>query len=123
MAITKADLDLLRDEFDAKLARVTIEHMNTANAIGAYGERFNSMDAQFNAVDAQFQVVHDRFDAIYRRIDGLDRRVDRFEDRVDSRFDRLEVKLDNRFGWQTVMFTVIGLLTLFGDSVRTAIGL
>jgi hypothetical protein len=112
MAVTQADLDQLRSEVDAKLARVTIEHMNTATAIGAYAERFNAMDAQFVAVDR-------RFNEIDRRLDRMD---DRF-DRVDSRFDRLENKLDSRFGWQTVMFTALGLLTLFGDAVRGALGL
>ena len=123
MAITQSDLDQLRNEFDAKLARVTIESMNTATAIGAYGERFNAMDAQFVAVDARFSSLEaqmeTRFDSVDRRFGDIDRRLDR----MDGRFDRLEAKLDNRFGWQTVMFTVLGLLTLFGDVVRGAIGL
>jgi hypothetical protein len=119
VAVTQADLDQLRSEFDAKLARVTLEHMNTATAIGAYGERFNAMDAQFVAVDVRFDSMDRRFDEVDRRLDRMDKRFDR----MDDRFDRLENKLDSRFGWQTVMFTALGILTLFGDAVRAALGL
>ncbi|MBT8239973.1 MAG: hypothetical protein KJN63_01950 [Acidimicrobiia bacterium] len=137
MAITQADLDQLRNEFDAKLATVTLEHVNTATAIGAYGERFNGVDAQLAAIDIRFDAVDRRFDEIDRRLDRMDdrfermdyrfdrmdERFDRMDSRIDGRFVRLEQKIDNRFGWQTVMFTAIGLLTLFGDPVRAALGL
>lgn len=130
MAITQADLDQLRHEFDAKLASATVDTMNTATAIGAYGERFTAMDAQFTtmnarfeAVDAQFRAVDARFDAIDRRLDRMDNRFERFETKTDNRFNRLEAKLDNRFGWQTFMFATLGLLTLFGDPIRAALGL
>jgi hypothetical protein len=109
VAITQSDLDQLRKEFDAKLARVTIESMNSATAIGAYGERFNAMDSRFSSLEAQMDT----------RFSDIDRRLDR----IDGRSDRLEAKLDNRFGWQTVMFTTLGILTLFGDAIRGAIGL
>jgi flagellar capping protein FliD len=123
MAITQSDLDQLRNEFDAKLARVTVESMNSATAIGAYGERFNAVDARFNAVDAQFAAVDARFSSLEAQMDTRFSDIDRRLDRIDGRSDRLEAKLDNRFGWQTVMFTALGLLTLFGDAIRGAIGL
>lgn len=130
MPITQSDLDQLRSEFDAKLARVTIETMNTATAIGAYSERFNAMDAQFAAVEAQFAAVDARFSSVEAQMktgfDATNRQfgdVDRRLDRMDDRFERLEGKLDNRFGWQTVMFAALGLLTIFGDAVRGAVGL
>lgn len=130
MAITQADLDQLRHEFDAKLASATVDTMNTATAIGAYGERFTAMDARFEAVDAQFRAVDARFDTVDARFDAIDRRLDRmdnrferFETKADAHFTRLETKLDNRFGWQTFMFAALGLLTLFGDPIRAALGL
>lgn len=116
MAITQSDLDQLRNEFEVKLARVTIESMNSATAIGAYGERFNAMDAQFVAVNARFTSLEAQID---NRFDGVDRR---FGD-IDRRLDRLEDKLDSRFGWQTVMFAALAFLTLFGDAARSSIGL
>jgi len=130
MAITQSDLDQLRNEFDAKLARVTVESMNSATAIGAYGERFNAVDARFDAVDARFNAVDAQFAAVDARFSSLEAQmdtrfsdIDRRLDRIDGRSDRLEAKLDNRFGWQTVMFTTLGILTLFGDAIRGAIGL
>jgi len=126
VAITQSDLDQLRNEFDAKLARVTIESMNSATAIGAYGERFNAMEIRFDSVDRRFDDIDRRLDRMNDRFGQLDDRLGRMDDRfvrVDGRFDRLEAKLDNRFGWQTVMFTALGLLTLFGDAIRDAIGL
>lgn len=43
MAISQHDLDLVRNEFEAKLATVTVDHMKAATAIGAYGERFTAI--------------------------------------------------------------------------------
>lgn len=126
MAVTQSDLDQLRNEIEAKLARVTIESMNTATAIGAYGERFNAMDIRFDSMDRRFDETDRRLDRMDDRFDRMDCRFDRMDDRfdqVDRRFERLEDKLDNRFAWQTVMFAALGLLTLFGDAVRGAIGL
>jgi len=130
MAITQNDLDLVRNEFETKLATVTIDQMKAATAIGAYGERFTAVDAQFMAVLSRFDALELRVDALSadigrrfsesdRRFEQIERRLGRLEDRVDS----LHAKLDSRFGWQTFMFAVLGLLVLFEDTIRPLVGL
>lgn len=42
---------------------------------------------------------------------------------VAGRIDRLDSKLDARFNVQTVLMTVLGVLVLFGDPIRSALGL
>ena len=137
MALTEDDLAQLRNEFETRLATVNVDQMKAATAIGAYGERFTAVDAHFDAVHARLDAlsadVDRRFDEMDRRFEEMDRRfglVDsRFEgldqrlDRVEDRLSTIETKLDSRFGWQTFMFGVLGLLVLFGDSVRPLLGL
>jgi len=133
MAITQADLDQLRSEFDAKLAAVIVEHMNTATAIGAYGERFKAMDARFEMLEGRFDTVDRQFDIVDRRFVDVDRRfveIDRKLEGVDRRFDKLDTKIqslsdkiDSRFGWQTAMFGGLGAAVLFADQLRGALGL
>ena len=98
----KADLDQLRYEFDARLAAVIVDHMNTAAAIGAYGERFNAMDARFDMLGARFDTVDRQF---------------------DTKIQLLSDKIDSRFGWQTAMFGGLGAVVLFADQLRGGLGL
>ncbi|RZV42602.1 MAG: hypothetical protein EX269_14625 [Acidimicrobiales bacterium] len=137
MAITQADLDLLRNELDTRITGVTVEHVSMAQAIGSYGERFTAMDARFDAIDARFEAIDmrldflsqdidRRFEAVDRRFEAVDRRFDdvyRRLDTIDMRLDKLDAKIDNRFGWQTVFMAVLGVLVLFGDVIRAAAGL
>ena len=137
MSINQQDLDLIRNEFEAKLARVNLDHMQTANAIGSYGERFTGVEARIDAVDYRLDAlagdIDRRFDQVDRRFEQVDRRfeeVDRRFEQMDRRFDRTDAaikelrdKLDSRFGWQTFMTFALGALILFGDTVRTVAGL
>ena len=141
MAIGQNDLDLLRNEFEAKLANANLQNMKAATAISAYGERFTGLEARMDAfefrldalsqdmerrfqeVDRRFQEVDRRFDAVEERIELLAADVDRRLTRLESRMDSLESKLDARFGWQTVMFAALGLLVLFAEPLRAALGL
>jgi hypothetical protein len=134
MAITQAELDRVRLELETKITSVTVEHVSMAQAIGSYGERFTGVEARFTAVEARFDAVDFRIDALAadmdRRFDSLTNEMDRrFTDvrgdiaRLDTRIDRLDSKLDARFNVQTVLMTVLGVMILFGDSLRTALGL
>ncbi|MDW3180003.1 MAG: hypothetical protein R8J94_21695 [Acidimicrobiia bacterium] len=145
MAITQAELDRVRLELETKITTVTVEHVSMAQAIGSYGERFNGIEARIDAVDFRIDAlsadIDRRFDALSsdldRRFDGVDKRFDaiasdmdrRFTDvrsdisRLDARIDRLDSKLDARFNVQTVLMTVLGVLVLFGDPIRSALGL
>lgn len=145
MVITQAELDRVRLELETKITTVTVEHVSMAQAIGSYGERFNGIEARIDAVDFRIDAlsadIDRRFDALSsdldRRFDGVDKRFDaiasdmdrRFTDvrsdisRLDARIDRLDSKLDARFNVQTVLMTVLGVLVLFGDPIRSALGL
>lgn len=137
MSINQQDLDLIRNEFDAKLARVNLDHMQTANAIGSYGERFTGIEARIDAVDYRLDALANeidrRFEQVDRRFEQVDqgfRQVDQQFEKVDRRFDttdaaikELRDKLDSRFGWQIFMTVALGALILFGDAVRTVAGL
>ena len=144
MASKQQDLDLIRNEFEAKLARVNLDHMQTANAIGSYGERFTGVEARIDAVDyrldalanemdRRFEHVSQRFDMVDRRFEQMDQRFEQMDqrfERMDRRFDttdatikELRDKLDSRFGWQTFLTVALGALILFDDAIRTVIGL
>lgn len=167
MAVTNEDLERVRNELEAKINSVNVDHVNMAQAIGSYGERFTAVDRQLDATDFRIDALSAdmdrRFDMLSADMDRrfsdvrsdvarLDGRIDRLEskldaglDRLDSKFDagldrvdskfeanikrldanihRLDVKLDARFNVQTVLMTVLGVLVLFGDSIRSLIGL
>ena len=137
MSVTQHDLELIRTELEAKLATANLDHVRTANAIGAYGERFTAMDSRFDAlelrfdlfsqdVDRRFEQVDRRFDDMDRRFDEMDRRFERIETRIgrlEVRLDSLEAKLDSRFSWQTFVTVAVGIIVLFGDVIRPLIGL
>ncbi len=145
MAITQAELDRVRLELETKITTVTVEHVSMAQAIGSYGERFTGVEARMDAfefrLDALAADMDRRFDSLAADMDrrfnamtaDMDRRftdVDRrFTDvradiaRLDDRIDRLDSKLDMRFNVQTVLMTVLGVLILFGDPIRGALGL
>ena len=53
-----------------------------------------------------------------RRFDDVRRDISR----LDARIDRLDDKLDTRFNVQTVLMGVLGVLVLFGDTIRELIG-
>lgn len=129
MAITQAELDRARLELETKITSVTVEHVSMAQAIGSYGERFNGLEARFTGVEARIDAVDFRLDALSadmdRRFDAVDRRFDDVRadiGRLDSRIDRLDSKLDARFNVQTVLMTSLGVLVLFGDPIRGALG-
>ncbi len=119
MAINQQDLDLIRNEFEAKLASVSLDHMQTATAIGSYGERFTGVEARIDAVDyrldslaneidRRFDMVGQRFDAVDRCFDRIDERfelvnhrfeqVDRRFDAVDQRFEQVDQRFDTTDG-------------------------
>ena len=151
MSINQRDLDHIRNEFEAKLARVNLDHMQTANAIGSYGERFTGVEARIDAVDfrldalandidRRFEQVTQRFDMVDERFKMIDHQFEqvnqRFEqvdkrfEQVDKRFEQVDAsikelrdKLDVRFGWQTFLTVALGALILFDDAIRTFIGL
>ena len=148
VAVTNDDFDRLRHELDVKLAAVTVDQMNAATAISAYGERIsgielrvdalsNEMDRRFDAAmnemnrrfDAQAAEMNRRFDAVDNRFDAQTTEVNRRFAAVDDRFarveakmDQIEKKVDNRFGWQTVMMAALALIVLFDDVIRGALG-
>ncbi len=137
MAITPAELELVRNELDARITAVTVEHVSMAQAIGSYSERFTALDARFDAMDSRidavelrldfvvqdmerrFTEVDRRFDGVDRRLDALDRRMERLEDRMVT----LDRKIDLRFGWQTFLMAGLAVLVLFDDAITTALGL
>ena len=151
MSINQRDLDHIRNEFEAKLARVNLDHMQTANAIASYGERFTGVEARIDAVDfrldalandidRRFEQVTQRFDMVDERFKMIDHQFEqvnqRFEqvdkrfEQVDKRFEQVDAsikelrdKLDVRFGWQTFLTVALGALILFDDAIRTFIGL
>ena len=43
--------------------------------------------------------------------------------RLDAKFDRLESKIDAHFNFQYLLMAVLGILVLFGDPIRAAVGL
>ena len=126
MAVTNDDLERVRFQLEAKINSVNVDHVNMAQAIGSYGERFTALDRQLDATDLRIDALSADMD---RRFDTLSAEMDRrFSDvrsdiaRLDGRLDRLDAKLDARFNVQTVLMTVLGVLVLFGDSIRTLIG-
>ena len=119
MAITPAELDRVRLELETKITSVTVDHVSMAQAIGSYGERFTGIEARFNGVEARFSGVEARIDAVDLRLDALTADISRLEGRID----RMDSKLDARFNAQTVLMTVLGVLVLFGDPIRSALGL
>jgi len=134
MAITQAELDRVRLELETKITSVTVEHVSMAQAIGSYGERFTGVEARMDAfefrLDALAAEMDRRFGEVDRRFDSLNKEMDRrYTDvrgdiaRLDTRMDRLDSKLDARFNVQTVLMTVLGVLILFGDSLRSVLGL
>ena len=92
--------------------------------------RFDAVDRRFDAVAAD---MDRRFNASDRRFDSLsadmkagigriDSRIDRLDTKLDAQIERLDSKLDARFNVQTVLMTVLGVLVLFGDPIRSALG-
>lgn len=55
MAVTKAEVELIRNELGTKITAVTVEHVSMAQAIGSYGERFTAVGARFDAVDRRLR--------------------------------------------------------------------
>ena len=129
-----------------KIATVTVEQVNAASAISAYGERINGielrvdalaneMDRRFDSVanemnrrfDAQTAEMNSRFEAqtneINRRFDAQTAEMNRRFDDTNARIDRLDRKLDVRFGWQTVLMVALGLIAIFNDVIQGALGL
>ena len=43
--------------------------------------------------------------------------------RFNAKFDRLESKIDAHFNFQYLLIAVLGVLVLFGDPIRGALGL
>lgn len=145
MAVTNEELARVRAELEMKINSVSVEHVHLVQALGSYTERFTAVDVQLEALslrmdalsaerDRRFGDVDRRFDALSadmdRRFDAVSADMDRrFADvrsdiaRLDSRIDRLDSKLDARFNVQTVLMTVLGILVLFGDPIRGALGL
>ena len=120
-------LEARMDAFDNRLDAFELRLDSLSQEID---RRFEQVDARFEQVEARFVEVDRRFAEVYRRFDAVDERiallaadVDRGLTRLESRMDSLESKLDARFGWQTVTFAVLGLLVLFADPIRAALGL
>lgn len=134
MASTENELDRVRQELDARITAVTVEHVSMAQAIGSYAERFNGLEARMDAtdmridylsqdMDRRFDGVDRRFDEVNRRLEEVSSTMDRRFDSHDRRFEKLNDKIDNRFGWQTVFMAALALIVLFDDAVRAAMGL
>lgn len=136
-----SDFELLRKELETKIAAVTVENVKMSQAVGSYGERFTGIEARMDATDMRLdylsQDMDRRFDEIGRRFEQVDGRFDRVDRQIaalaettdrrfnaaDRRMERIEDKLDSRFGWQTFFMFVLGLLILFGDTIRPLMGL
>lgn len=143
MAVTDDDFAQLRAEIDARLNAVSLDLMGALTALSDHNDRFNRVHARFDAVDKRLDHMDDRFDRIDDRFDAVDRRMDRMDDRfdrIDDRFDRIDTrfdfldqkfdrkiellgnKLDTRFGWQTAMMAGLGVVTVFAEPIRSALG-
>ncbi len=150
MALTNDDFDRLRQQLEMKINSVSVDHVNMAQAIGSYGERFSGVDARIDAVDARLNGVESRLDGVDSRLNSMDRRLDsidlrldalssdmdrRFTEmnhrfglvqgdiaRLDRRIDLLDAKLDSRFNLQTYLMAALGALVLFADPLRTLLG-
>jgi len=57
----------------------------------------------------------DRFDI---KFDG---KFDRLSEQMRSDFKELSRKLDQRFGWQSVLMAALGVIVLFGEPLRELI--
>lgn len=105
MAITNEDLERVKNQLEIKIHSVSVDHVNMAQAIGSYAERFNGVEERFKGVDARLDTIDLRLDAlsadfdrrfeaqaaeIDRRFKALDARFDAFDGRSDGRFDRME---------------------------------
>lgn len=152
MAITNDDLERVRHQLELKINSVSVEHVHLVQAIGSYGERFTAVDHRLDRVDRRLDGIDQRIDAlsadmdrrfdalsadmdrrlgtmsddIDRRFAGMDRRFDDVRNdsaRLDRRIDRLDDKLDARFNVQTFLMAVLGVLVLFGDTIRELIGI
>jgi len=126
MAVTNDDLERVRNHLETKINSVSVEHVHLVQAIGSYSERFTAVDRQFDAVDQCLDALSADVD---RRFGGVTADMDRRFGgvtadiaRLDDRIDRLDTKLDARFNVQTVLMTVLGVLILFGDSIRPLLG-
>ena len=107
MSINQQDLDLVRNEFEAKLARVNLDHMQTANAIASYGERFTGVEARIDAVDFRLDALANdidrRFEQVTQRFDMVDERfkmIDHQFEQVNQRFEQVDKRfeqVDKRF--------------------------
>ena len=81
------------------------------------------LDALSAGMDGRLGTMSEDID---RRFAGMDRRFDDVRNdsaRLDRRIDRLDDKLDARFNVQTFLMAVLGVLVLFGDTIRELIGI
>ncbi len=93
--------------------------------------RFDAVDRRFDLmaadIDRRFTDVRSDLARINSRIDRLDAKLDaqgeRLEAKLDAQGERFDSKLDARFNAQTVLVTVLGVLVLFGEPIRSALGL
>lgn len=133
MAATNEDLERLQRRLESKINSVSVDHVNMAQAIGSYGERFTGIEARIDAIDLRLDALSAdmdrRFDNITADMDRRFNYVDqRFSDvradiaRLDGRIDRIDSKLDARFNIQTALTTALGVLILFGDPIREMLG-
>jgi len=136
MAVTDDDFARFRSEFEARLSAASVDIMGALTALSDHNEQFVRVHARFDAVDKRFDRVDARLDRMDDRFDRMDARLDRIDDRfdridarfdfIDQKFDRkielLSNKLDARFSWQTAMMAALGIITVFADPIRTAIG-
>ena len=56
------------------------------------------------------------------RFDKMDDRFDLMEQRTEDRFVLLEQKVDRRFGWQTFLMVVLGVVTVLNDQLGQLFG-
>ena len=131
------ELNELRSELDARITSVSVELMGALGSLDNHGKRFDRVDARFDRVDRRLDHLSEgvgrrfadtdrRFDEAYRRMDLMDRRFDRLDarfDRVDARLQLVDTKLDRRFGWQTFLLVVVGVISVLDEQVAQLFGL
>jgi len=137
VAVTNDDLERVRNHLETKINSVSVEHVHLVQAIASYSERFTAVDARFDAVDHRLDALsadmdrrfesatadmNRRFDDVRSDINRLDGRIDRLDTNLNARIDRLDTKLDARFNLQTAMMAALGIIVLFGDSIRAILG-
>lgn len=103
-------LDALSADIDRRFDAIAADMDRRFSTIAADTER------AFSAVSAD---MDRRFDAVDRRFTDVQADIGR----LDARIDRLDSKLDARFNIQTLLMTVLGMLVLFGESLRAILGL